>query len=332
MNLNFIKMTGLFASLFCCQLVHAKIWRVNKNAGINADFTDLPAAFANPALQNGDTIHLEGATVAYSAAGLAKRIVLIGPGYFLSGAGSNAGLQANGNAATMAGLYMDSLASGSVFMGLSGNIFLHPQIDDLTITRCNVSIRDNIFLANAKIEHLLISKSYIDINSFYTFENLYIRNCILFNTAFIPNAVNGLLRNNVFFNTGLTISSTYIANNIFYNSSLFPTNCSIKYNIATNNILPAGNNNQNDINAASVFVATGGTTDGQYKLSTGSLAAGAGEPISGVTPDAGIFGTADPYVLSGIPPVPSIYSLTVPASVPSSATTMTITFSTRSNN
>ncbi len=74
-----------------------------------------------------------------------------------------------------------------------------------------------------------------------------------------------------------------------------------------------------------------GTADAQFQLSAGSLAAAAGEPISGVTPDAGIFGTADPYVLSGVPPVPTIYSLTVPPSVPASATSMTVVFSTRSN-
>ncbi len=139
------------------------------------------------------------------------------------------------------------------------------------------------------------------------------------------------MRNNVVLNTGMTISNTYLTNNIFYNASLIPTNCSIKYNLATTNTLPAGNNNQNNINAASIFVATG-TADGQFQLSAGSLAAAAGEPISGVTPDAGIFGTADPYVLSGIPPVPTIYSSTVPPSVPASATSMTVVFSTRSNN
>jgi hypothetical protein len=107
----------------------------------------------------------------------------------------------------------------------------------------------------------------------------------------------------------------------------------VKYNVSNQNNLPdpVVNNNKVNQNAALFFV--GGTSaDAQYQLGATSPALAAGEPINGVTPDAGAFGTADPYRLSGIPPIPAIYSLTVPASVPATATSMTITFSTRSNN
>ncbi|MGB3234397.1 MAG: hypothetical protein WBA94_00875, partial [Ferruginibacter sp.] len=77
---------------------------------------------------------------------------------------------------------------------------------------------------------------------------------------------------------------------------------------------------------------TGNSTDGQWRLKAGSHAIATGETVSSITPDRGAFGTADPYVLSGIAAIPTIYSLTVPASVASNATTMPITISTKSNN
>ncbi len=44
---------------------------------------------------------------------------------------------------------------------------------------------------------------------------------------------------------------------------------------------------------------SGNSTDGQFQLKAGSPALGAGETVSGITPDCGPFGTSDPYRLSG---------------------------------
>ncbi|RZM03767.1 MAG: hypothetical protein EOO88_56335 [Pedobacter sp.] len=153
---------------------------------------------------------------------------------------------------------------------------------------------------------------------------------ILSNSFNLLQATNCLLRNNGISNINLNISNSYVSNNIFLNSNLSAVNSTVKYNIATNNILPAGNNNQNNVPASSLFF-TGGSTDASWQIKPGSPASGAGEPLGGITPDIGAFGTATPYRLSGIPPIPTIYELTVPASVPTTATTMSITLSTRSN-
>jgi hypothetical protein len=147
------------------------------------------------------------------------------------------------------------------------------------------------------------------------------------------NVINGLFRNNTLVSSGGTLNNCYVSNNIFSSSSLTFTNSLVKYNVSNQNNLPdpVVNNNKVNQNAALFFVG-GASADAQYQLGATSPALAAGEPINGVTPDAGAFGTADPYRLSGIPPIPAIYSLTVPASVPATATSMTITFSTRSNN
>ncbi len=59
-----------------------------------------------------------------------------------------------------------------------------------------------------------------------------------------------------------------------------------------------------------VFVGTGTgiSSDGQWKLKSGSPAIGAGYGSTTGSPiDAGIFGGQSSYVLAGLPPVPTIY-------------------------
>lgn len=68
-------------------------------------------------------------------------------------------------------------------------------------------------------------------------------------------------------------------------------------------------------------------------LKAGSPALAAGLTVGTVvTPDCGAFGATDPYKLSGIPNIPSIYTLTVPVSIPAGTNSMNVTISTRNNN
>ena len=93
---------------------------------------------------------------------------------------------------------------------------------------------------------------------------------------------------------------------------------------------PAGNGNQQNKAWATIFNLTG-SYDGKYSLKSGSPAIGAGTLGAGTT-DAGIFGGATPYRLSGIPPVPTIYALTSPQGTTPAGNIVQINLSTRSNN
>jgi hypothetical protein len=334
---NFYR--NVFAVLIViCSLgtAHAKVWRVNNNAGVSTNFTTLAAAIANPSVVNGDTLYVESSATSYDVVTLTKRLVIIGPGYNLSGAGGNTGLQFNSNTATLGSVSLDSLASGSTFLGVTITAFINSNVDNITFARCSLNLQQyNIIPNSFAISNLVIKqcKAYIGLNS-YRLENPQVINCIFFSSqAQMGNVINGLFRNNTLVSSGGTLNNCYVSNNIFSSSSLTFTNSLVKYNVSNQNNLPdpVVNNNKVNQNAALFFV--GGTSaDAQYQLGATSPALAAGEPINGVTPDAGAFGTADPYRLSGIPPIPAIYSLTVPASVPATATSMTITFSTRSNN
>lgn len=319
--------------IFLVQTALATVWRVNNNTGVDADFTQVSAAVGSPLVLEGDTIYIEPSATLYNSATLQKRLVIIGAGYFLA---ENTGLQFSTNDSRISSFTIDSLASGSSFYGIRSNqIFCNSNADDITFSRCYLSFSVNSSFVNSRMSNWVINKSYVVQFSFgntsYVFEDLRFTNCFMAQSFNLANSINCLVRNNLFLNSA-TMNNCYVANNIF--ATLFTpafTNCTVKYNISTGNNLPAGNNNQVNIPQASLFTLTG-STDGRYQLLSGSPAIGAGEPINGETPDCGPFGTADPYRLSGIPAIPSIYELQAPPAVPASATSMLVTISTRSNN
>jgi hypothetical protein len=322
--------------MFSLGTAHAKVWRINNNTGVSNNFVSLAAAFSNAAVQHGDTLYVEGSATVYDAGLISKRLVIIGTGYLLSGTGANPGLQANPNAVSLNTLTIDSLATGSTFIGISVTAFLNSNVDNITFTRCNLNLQQNTSIANSfAISNLVVNKcrAYITFGSF-RLENPQVTNCLFINSqAHMTNVVNGLFRNNTLSASGVTLNNCYVTNNIFSAGTFTVNNSVVKYNISTHNNLPDPVLNNNKVNQSAASLFTGGASaDGQYQLSAASPALTAGEPIGGVTPDAGAFGTADPYRLSGIPPIPAIYSLYVPASIPASATSMTIIFSTRSNN
>ena len=336
MNNFYRNVFAVLIAVFSLGKAHAKVWRINNNAAVSANFTTLAAAVANASVLNGDTLYIEGSATTYDAINLSKRLVFIGAGFLLSGAGANTGLQANPNGSSISNVNIDSLASGSSFIGLNLTAFINSNADNLTFARCSLSVQQFTAVPNSfAISNLVIKqcKAYISLLN-YKLENPQVINCLFLSSqAQLGNVINGLFRNNTLYQSGATLNSCYVTNNIFSGGIFTASNCLVKYNISTLNNLPdpVANNNKVNQNGATFF-AGGASADAQYQLSATSPALAAGEPINGITPDAGAFGTADPYRLSGIPPIPTIYSFTVPASVPSSATSMTITFSTRSNN
>src|SRR5258708_3568687 len=78
--------------LFVGLTVSAKIWRVNNNVGVVADFNNVTSAIA--AASVGDTIHIEASAAAYASFNVTKRLVIIGTGYFFTDATPNPKTQA----------------------------------------------------------------------------------------------------------------------------------------------------------------------------------------------------------------------------------------------
>lgn len=350
MKKMFILLLGFSAILFSNQ-TQAKVWRINNNAGVNADFNSISTAIGSASVVNNDTLYVEASATAYGGFTLSKRLVIIGTGYFLSGANSNTGLQANPYSSSLNGgaIIFDSTGTGSTIIGMD-NFWMGigpnngSATDNITITRCNfngVGIYYG-YTNNTKMTGWKINKCYIVGTigqSSLIMQDWEVRNNIITGAIDIANSANSniLIRNNVIRGT-ISLYNAYFANNIINNTTFSVVNVTVKNNLCIG--APAGftpfvgtyNNVNNQTDAVLFQGLTGNSTDGQWRLKAGSPAIGAGLTVAGVTPDCGAFNAQDGYILSGIPNIPTIYSLTVPASIPSGTATMNITVSTKNNN
>ena len=103
-------------------------------------------------------------------------------------------------------------------------------------------------------------------------------------------------------------------NNILREGSLSASNSLVQNNIGNSTQFDTLNSNQQNVDMSTVFVSTG-SSDGIWQLAVDSPALGAG--LDGV--DCGMFGDQNPYVLSGLPPLPAIYFFSAPSTGSSSA-------------
>jgi len=324
-----------FATLLFVSQVSAKIWRVNNNGGVAADFTTLQAAHNGAAA--GDTIHLEGSPNGYGGLTCSKQLVIIGPGYFL---GENPNTQAVALPAYVSSTVTFNVGSeGSVIMGCDFNN------SGISIFCSDIVIRRNKFSqpSGATVDYYTgtINIYYQSNNSGLSCNNIIISQNYGFQVNGTSRASTGLLFSNNYLaaNGYGGESSTEIALNLnastiaIFQNNIFRRGRVIAFNSNfTNNIMVAGtlegsgnllanniangtqfgnsNGNQQNVVMANVFVGTGSgiSSDGTWKLKSGSPAIGAGFGSTPGNPiDAGMFGTAFPYVLSGMPPIPSVY-------------------------
>ncbi len=329
----------------------AKIWRVNNNPGVTADFATFVDAVNAAAA--GDTIHLEPSATDYTSSSLtlAKRLVVIGPGYFLDPANTstpgNAGLQFATGDGRIPFFRIASGANGSKFMGItiSGSVYMN-GVSNISFEKVyfpaspyfETGTNDAVSFRKCFFNGVGITAAATTVISNFTCEN-----SIFYNSAYISLATlsgsGNLVRNNSVLNSGsaFLLANTYLANNIFGTSAQGTfTNCTVKNNLFQSSQTLPGTAVGNVVSVTMTNVYVGGTTgslDSRAVLKAGSPAIAAGLTVGTVTtPDCGAFGATDPYKLSGIPNVPSIYSLTVPTSIPSGSATMNISFSTRNNN
>lgn len=330
----------------------AKIWRVNNNAGVVADFNNFNSAVTSASVVNGDTIHLEPSSVSYGGTGtLAKRVVVIGVGYFLDPANTttpaNSGLQAATQDCKLDFFRMGSGATGSRFIGVTiqGSVYFNGASN---ISFEKVYLPTGVYFESGTNDNVSFRKCFfnngaaLSSSTTVTITNFVCENSIFYAGAYITiNQLSGtgnIVRNNSIINANpFTISNCYVANNIFGTGSQSSfTNCVLKNNLfqIAQTLPPTAVGNQINVNMTNVYAGgTTGSLDSRMMLKAGSPAIAAGLTVGTVvTPDCGAFGATDPYKLSGIPNIPSIYTLTVPVSIPAGTNSMNVTISTRNNN
>jgi hypothetical protein len=303
---------SLIFVLFCGLLSGQHLKRVNNNPGADPDYATLQAA--NDAASNGDTIYVEGSPTDYDGADISKKLVIIGPGYFLT---DNDSTQAFGIAATFKdNISFNTGSAGSIITGCKINNTITLSVNDISIIRCNVQY----IMGYADVNNILILQNYVNtINSgsYYKTTNSVISNNIVSQIYISSSSGNLQIVNNVCtYDYGYAINAynASIANNIITSTTY---GIAVNTGNAINNNIFAGagtnaNGNLYNVVMANVFVDFSGSLnysdDAKWKLKTGSPAIGAG--VSGV--DCGVFGGPTPYVLSGVPNLPHIYEATIP--------------------
>ncbi len=315
----------LFATPF---ISNAKVWRVNNNPGINADFTTPQAA--HNAASAGDTLHIEPSPINYGNLVLSKPLTILSIGSF----GADPGLQASAVTGTMQNLTVNAGAAGSV---LSCN-FSGPA----TITSCNSIRLERSYIAGAltcsNADSIVILNSYFGAQIYLqnSSNNILINNTFIVSFLDMQSTCSAVITNNILGlggtsinNSAVNIYNSTFENNILKNGQNFNyTNSVVTNNITSGNTssLPNSNSNQLGVNMVNVFVNPAGYNDVDYKLTAGSLASGVG--VNGV--DDGVFGGATPFKLGLQPAIPAIYRLSAPATTVGN--TLNIVFSTISNN
>ena len=354
MRKSILLKTSAFAVLMLYAFMSkATIWRVNNNPnytqGCNHCFSSLQTAIDDSTVMAGDTIHLEASPILYLGPGnyngvnLNKRLVILGPGYFLN---ENSGLQNNTTSATLAKLYFLSGSDYSVVNGISiahgaGSIDRAIEINNsshISIEGCYLT--RIYFNNNSPISDIVIKKSFItdEIDDQFgaDLSNLYISNsCILGNLHLrrASYARSGEIIHCVLGKNSSTIdvtSAINMYNNIIYFGSFIQWNngTNIHDNIFIQNLpswLTGGNNTP--LPDSTVFANTG-SQDSSYNVKPTCSVCYTGFPTG--TETIGIYGGADPYRLSGIPNIPTIYQLQSPLNIQQGGT-INVDISTRSN-
>jgi hypothetical protein len=285
----------------------ATIRMVDNRAGSGANFSTVQAAVT--AAIAGDTILIAGSSLDYTGTvTLNKRLTLIGPGYFLD---ENPNLNANQLPARISGaITFEAGSSGSEVIGITSVIAttINNNLTNITLRR------NNFFQVNCgnNLSNIFIQQNYVgSVRIGAGGSNIFVRNNIFTSILVASGTSSVSISNNVFTGTSFTtISNSVFQNNVIAGTMTITFNSStVQNNLASGTQLPAGNSNQNNVVMSSVFLPqTGNSTDGRWRLAAGSPAIGAG--VGGV--DCGVFGGTTPYILSGIPPLPTVYFFSAP--------------------
>ncbi len=272
----------LLAALCSATVANAGFLRVN-NVDASAPYQQINAAVADAA--EGDTILVEGSTVDYEAATLDKRLVLIGPGYWLreNGIGTEATQTAIINGLT-------TKAAGSAIMGVYVVNTIQVEGERTVINRCYAQ---NGISISETANNCIIRQNFItgDVGSGYNHSGYH----QITNNIFGSISCKGVNNCYIAYNTEYTWWGAS-----FWNSA----NNKIEHNIFFGNMDDGDGNDYAD-NATVGELFKDITTDRDVQNTV----------LSDEAADKGAFAGDSPYVISGIPAGPMIEELVVPASV-----------------
>jgi hypothetical protein len=229
------------------------------NSGVaavaNILYTDMNSA--QTAANAGDTLQVEPSGTSYGSFNCTKRLVILGPGYFL-GSSQNAGLQANPATASFSDMYFSTGSANSVVAGLTFSTF-YIQESNVTIQRWLVSSILYVNVGNYSISNINIRQNYINqLSNYYTAStnNMLVTNNIIVSSMSFPASFNGEFANNVVLSSA-NLDNFTVRNN-YFGSSFTPASNIHSYNVtaqsaASQPAFTAANNSQTNVSTAAAF-------------------------------------------------------------------------------
>lgn len=262
---------------------YANILRVN-NVDSSAPYASIAAAVT--AAVDGDTIMVEGSTVDYDETTINKRLVILGPGYWLreNGITTESAQSANINGIT-------TTEGGTVIMGIHVWGGFRVEGAKTVITRCRLD--EGVSIAKG-INNCVIHQCFIggDVGSGY--DHSYYHQ--ITNNIFGAMNCKGIGDSYIAYNTSYTHWGES-----FWNSG----NCKIEKNIFYTNDINVGDGNTIQDN----YIAGDAYQDIQTDKDVRDT------KLPSAADGFGAFAGDDPYRISGIPAGPMIEELTIPTSV-----------------
>jgi hypothetical protein len=332
--------------LLLCIAAHAQtIRRVNNNPGVTGVNVYTTAQAAHDAAVANDILIIEPSVTNYGGLTLNKPLKVYGNGYFLD---LNIELKADQRRSFLSTVDINVGGGGSSFFGIEATSFVIWGSSNVTIGRCRITDdrirlynRNAINTTNTNVSNIVITQSYLRIpNSYpsveitgtggFTISNVMVTNNHMNHLLAGDNAViqNWIVRNNtMFIGTATTLVNSVFENNIMgAGGTVSFANVTFSYNISSQNTFSGGIGNQNNFDLAPEWLG-GDSNDEFHRIKTGSPLKTAGS--GGI--EVGAYGGATPYVVSGIPAIPSIVNMNNTATG-SNATPLSVTISVKSNN
>lgn len=301
----------IISFLFFCNLQAAIL-----EIGIGPSYEYNSYLEADAVAQDGDTLKFNKGS--WGNITLTRPLVLIGLGYFLD---ENYPEELNTNGAFLGLVILDEGSEGSILLSLEVTSSIVVQnVNNVVVERCKTA-QVNV----EKSTNIVVSKCYVTGSGSSTNVHSLISansgSILISNSYFGRLSVNSeseaTLRNNIIGSIGYCYHSTFVNNIILVNISTYfldSYNNAFHYNLfnITQSYTVGSNNQFIDFSTESVMVGypeQGAYSDDErYQLASSSPAIGAADDGG----DCGMFWGDSPYILSGIPPLPIIYKLSVP--------------------
>lgn len=319
--------------------------RVNNNVGISGTNVYSTAQAAHDAAAANDILIIEPSAATYGNLILTKPLKIYGNGYFLT---TNTELKADQRNSTLDNIHFDTGSGGSEMYGMTipSGVFIR-GVSNITISRNNIEFvsLENVdwfgTAGNTNVSNVLFLRNYMNYfyvngTAGYTLSNVFVNNNIIgYITGMTGSGTQSwIIRNNTF--TYASGSTTSIVNSVFENNFIYDggaltfTNVTFSYNVSTGATFSGGIGNVNNydyITNNELFGTTDYSADEAYQIKAGSPLKTLGSSSS----EVGAYGGSSPYIISGIPPNPSITSM-VNTSTGDNATPLKATITVKSNN